>query len=142
MPAKSRVTRVAAYGLVLRRQQILLCRISPLLPHDAGTWTLPGGGVEFGEDPAEAMVREVGEETGLVVGACAVAGIDSFCDEEEERILHGIRIIYRTVVRGGELAYEVGGTTDLCAWWTEREARGLPLVDLAETGLALAFPDR
>lgn len=30
-----------------------------------GTWSLPGGKIEFGENPKEAVIREVFEETGL-----------------------------------------------------------------------------
>lgn len=33
--------------------------------HGAGTWSLPGGRMEFGEDPTETALREVKEETGL-----------------------------------------------------------------------------
>jgi 8-oxo-dGTP diphosphatase len=36
-------------------------------PPARGTWSLPGGRVETGEDDATAVVREVAEETGLVV---------------------------------------------------------------------------
>lgn len=35
--------------------------------HVKGTWNIPGGGIEHGEDPVEAVKREVKEETGLEV---------------------------------------------------------------------------
>ncbi len=36
-------------------------------PRGAEHWSLPAGGIEPGETPAEAIVREVREETGLIV---------------------------------------------------------------------------
>lgn len=137
--SKRQVTRIAAYGLVLQQQRILLCRISADIPVYAGYWTLPGGGIEFGEDPARAMMREVNEETGLVVKPCGVAGIDSFYEEYEDHDFHGIRILYYTELISGTLRNELSGSTDLCAWWSLDEARTLPLGDLAEIGLELAF---
>lgn len=141
MTERRLVTRVAAYGLVLRKGRILLCRMSDRVPADAGLWTLPGGGLDFGEDPAEAMVREVFEETGLHVRPRDIAGIDSVRFEEEARTLHGIRILYRTELLGGTLRYEVDGSTDMCAWWTLDDATKLPLVELVEVGLGIALPE-
>ncbi|HEX5535391.1 MAG TPA: NUDIX domain-containing protein [Actinomycetales bacterium] len=43
-------------------------------PPAAGTWTIPGGKVEAGEDDATAVVREVAEETGLVVEVGRLVG--------------------------------------------------------------------
>ena len=137
---KPRITRVAAYGLLLNEARILLCSISDQLPWDAGRWTLPGGGLEFGEDPALAMMREVHEETGLRVRQRGLAAIDSFHEENHDRAFHGLRILYFAELVGGTLRNEVAGTTDLCAWWSCEEARALPLVDLAEVGLELVFP--
>ena len=133
------ITRVAAYGLVLSESRILLCRISDQLTSHAGQWTLPGGGIEFGEEPAAAMVREVHEETGLDVRPEHIADVHSVNLSLDGKDFHAIRIIYATELLGGRLSNEVDGTTDLCAWWSLEEARQLPLVDLAQTGLRLAF---
>jgi 8-oxo-dGTP diphosphatase len=42
---------------------------------DNGRWTLPGGAVDPGEQPAEAVVREVYEETGVHVAVERLAGV-------------------------------------------------------------------
>ena len=137
--SKKQIIRIAAYGLVLQNQRILLCRISDHIIRDAGYWTLPGGGLNFGEDPVEAMTREVSEETGLIVRSLGVAGIDSFLKKNEDHDFQGIRIIYHTELIGGTLINELDGSTDLCAWWSYEEAKKLPLVDLTEIGLDFAF---
>jgi 8-oxo-dGTP diphosphatase len=40
--------------------------------HGAGTWSLPGGHIDFGEEPEDTIRREVLEETGLDVGQVIV----------------------------------------------------------------------
>ena len=64
-------TRLAAYGVITEGERVLLAK---LRWPDAGTWSLPGGGVEFDETVEQAVVREVREETGLAVRPGAVAG--------------------------------------------------------------------
>ena len=133
----NRVTRVAAYGLLTKNDNILLCRISDHISSHAGMWTLPGGGIEFGENPTDAMIREVQEETGLIVEPTVLAGIDSICVDARRSTYHNIRIIYRTNVLGGTLANELDGTTDLAKWWPMSEATNL--VDLAQVGIRLVL---
>ncbi len=132
-----RTTRVGAYGLVVRPRQILLCRVSARVTKWAGWWTLPGGGVDFGEDPKTAMVREVREETGLDVRSAGVAGVDSLVVPGEARTTHSLRIIYFTEVLGGALANEVNGSTDLCEWHDLEAVFSIPAVGLVDTALSL-----
>lgn len=130
-------TRIAAYAVIVDDERILLCRISAALPNLAGRWTLPGGGLDFGEEPAAGMIREVQEETGLVVEPGEVAHVDSFVRNHDDRVTHHVRIIYRARFTGGELRHEVAGTTDRCEWWSKT---ALPnCANLAEIGCRLAF---
>ncbi|HEU4672611.1 MAG TPA: NUDIX domain-containing protein [Candidatus Limnocylindrales bacterium] len=142
-PPTDRVLRISAHVVVLDGAgRIVLCRISEAGP-GLGSWTLPGGGLEFGETPEAGAVREVAEETGLIVEIQGPVGTFSRLIPHSiafgGRPLHWLSILYAGRAVGGELRDEIDNTTDRAAWFTEREARELPLVPLAERGLELAF---
>jgi 8-oxo-dGTP diphosphatase len=63
---------LAVSAAIFRAGRVLIVRRAtpPLL----GVYTLPGGGVELGETLAEAVIREVHEETGLSIEPLALAG--------------------------------------------------------------------
>jgi 8-oxo-dGTP diphosphatase len=127
--------RVAGYCLIVKDGRILLCRISPAIEGAAGKWTLPGGGIDFGEHPKDAAIREVFEETGLRVRVTDLVDIDSVVFENAQ----GLRVMYRAEVIGGEMCCEVEGSTDQCGWFTPAKAKELPLVSLARVGIEKAF---
>jgi len=52
--------RDSAFAIILHSDQILLVKA-----RDKANWQLPGGRIESGESPVDAVVREVKEETGL-----------------------------------------------------------------------------
>ncbi len=54
--------RAASRGILLRGDDILLSRETAV-----GQWMIPGGGVEAGETPEACCVREMAEETGVLV---------------------------------------------------------------------------
>ena len=134
--SKQEIQRLAAYALIVKDQKILLCRLTALTG-SAGMWTLPGGKVEFGEHPDNAVVREVLEETGLNVSVKGVLTVNSELFHFTGSRMHAVRLIYRVNVEGGTLRYEKEGTTDVCEWFTAEEARKLPLVSLAKAGMRL-----
>jgi 8-oxo-dGTP diphosphatase len=133
--------RVAAYALIVQDGRVLL-------PHwnerGHSGWTLPGGGMDPGEDPAATAVREVFEETGYHVELDGLLGVDSIVVAGHERVvpsehsIQGLRILYRAHVVGGELRDEVDGTTDTARWFDLTEVAGLTRVELVDVALAMA----
>jgi ADP-ribose pyrophosphatase YjhB (NUDIX family) len=63
---------LAVSAAIVRDRKVLIVRRAR--PPARGLYTLPGGGVEVGETLVEAVVREVREETALVVEPVALAG--------------------------------------------------------------------
>src|SRR5947207_10061992 len=49
------------------REVLLSVRRAPGVPGLDGKWELPGGKIEFGETPEQAIVREIREELGITV---------------------------------------------------------------------------
>ncbi|GGM83870.1 NUDIX hydrolase [Thermopolyspora flexuosa] len=66
--------RIKCVGAIVLDDAGRLLLVRRARPPGAGLWSLPGGRVEPGETDAEAVVREVREETGLVVRVGRLAG--------------------------------------------------------------------
>jgi phosphohistidine phosphatase SixA len=140
--AGSQVTRIAAYALCVdEADRILLARLT--YPEaKAGWWTLPGGGIDFGETPTEAVLRELTEETGLTGAVESLAGVESWVRRGRDPAgiaddFQAIQIIYRVRITGGSLTNELDGSTDATAWFSRAELAEIQVVELVEAGLRL-----
>ena len=110
-----RVRRIGAYGLCRDDAgRVLLARNSPRSSFP-GLWTLPGGGVEQGEDPDDTVVREFAEETGLRVRVAGLRAVtaDVFRLPGTDNWEHTDRIIYDSST--GALSYDPDGTGSAAA---------------------------
>jgi len=105
--------------------EILLQRRS-----DNGEWTIPGGAIEPGEEPGEAIIREVCEETGLDVIPERLVGvyggeahIAKYPNGDEVAM---IALIFECRIVGGSLQLDDDETLDLRYFATDALPENLP----------------
>jgi len=138
-----RLQRVGAYALIRRRAtdadegDVLLVQFSERGFH-TGSWSLPGGGLQHGESPRPALVREVQEECGV---ACAVGELLAVHDEAFSGTApsgrfedyHAVLLVFAATVDpdAEPRVVEVGGTTAAAAWVpvADVKAGNLPVLD-------------
>jgi ADP-ribose pyrophosphatase YjhB (NUDIX family) len=141
-----RMQRIAAYALILRGDSVLLTRISGRGAHP-GSWTLPGGGIDHGESPRVAVVREVQEECGV---ECSVGDLIAVHDDHfdgtaptgRHEDFHGVHLVFAATVPDDAVpaVAEADGTTDAVAWVDVADvgAGRLPTLDVVRHALAAA----
>lgn len=114
--------RTAAYGVVTSDRGVLLTELSAVTSAP-GRWTLPGGGLDRGEDPVSALHREVWEESGQEVqdvrlleahtshwvGRAPSGRLEDF---------HAVRIVYAAWCPQptDPVVHDIGGSTESVRW--------------------------
>lgn len=133
----ARQLRVGAYVVCVRDGAALLARFAT-----SKRWTLPGGGIDHGEHPQDAAVREVEEETGYRIRLGKLIGVHSarwdVVRSGEPVDMHALHILYTGAVVGGTLRHEVNGSTDHAAWVPLTEIAALDHSSIVTVGLAAA----
>ncbi len=137
---------IGAYALCRDPSNLLLLVRATAGLEEGGLWTMPGGGIEWGEHPDAALLRELEEETGLVdIKDYRVTAVYSYAYKSrpdwQGDPVHHIGIVYEVVLATFDLRPETEGSTDHCEWLTESQARQLPLGPLGGFAVKLAWPE-
>ena len=132
--------RLAAYAVCIEDERVLLARHVP--PDGGSNWTLPGGRVEHAEDPFDAVIREVAEETGCAAVVDRLLGVDSRvipAASARAGVEHqNVGIFYQVRITGGRLRPEPNGEIAESVWTPVCDVSDLRRSSLVDIGLALA----
>lgn len=70
--------------IVNKEEKILTLRRGTTAPSRPGYWDLPGGELEYGEDPREGIIRETSEESGITVKELRLVDAFSSINDKNE----------------------------------------------------------
>lgn len=98
--AENKFQKIAAHGFIKYKNKYLVTRRSLTDDYKPGEWDLPGGTIEFGEDPITALKREIKEETNLKVKVGKVLSVYSFLSNP---LRYQFQIVYECEYRSGKV---------------------------------------
>jgi len=131
--------RLAAYAVCVEDGRVLLARW--VGPAGGSNWTLPGGRVEPAEDPFDAVIREVAEETGCDAVVERLLGVDSRVIPASESwagaVHQNVGVFYQVRITAGEPRPEPDGAIAESVWTPIPDVAGLRRSSLVDVGLAL-----
>lgn len=115
-------------AIIKQDDKVLLLRRANGNPLYIGQYELPGGKVDFGEDPRAALEREILEETGHDIEALQLQEVYSELDARDPQHQYIVLVFVATLVAGGPL--KIDGDHDKYAW---KKLGDIQLLDLTET---------
>lgn len=84
--------KIVVTGFLYHKGKVLLIKRSEDETFMPGKFEMPGGKVDFGENPEESLVREFKEETDLDIKVWKPFSVFSYVSEESQR--HTVEIVY------------------------------------------------
>lgn len=110
---------IGSYGVIIEKNKIVLIRKSG--GGYQGKLDLPGGGIEYQEDPVATLKREIDEEVGVIVKDYQLLDVLSNnimwqMNTEKYEDLHHIGIIYKVKIEGN-IKKEADGRDSLGSNW-------------------------
>lgn len=115
--------RLAVRAAILHRDRLLMVNAWPGAQSDL--WCLPGGGVEPGQSLPDNLMREVAEETGLIISVGAPVMVNEFHDPVSR--FHQVEIHFRAMLVASDdiTLADPEGVVNRIRWVTQAELNDL-----------------
>lgn len=130
--------RIAVRALIKRNERILLLRRASGRQSIVGKYELPGGRVEYGEQPEESLARHLNETTALVPQTIQLTDALTYVDHDNRDIQYAI-ILYTVSLVSADIDLHHNPTYDHYVW---QKSSSIQQGDLTElTQLLMSIQD-
>lgn len=120
--------KVAVHGLIKKGNKFLVTLRSPVNDYKPNEWDLAGGTVEFGEEPENALKREIKEETRLKVSI----NKPIYMCTQTQNLRHQFWLVYECTYLSGEVKLNPEEHSDY-KWVTKKELKELKKIFFVES---------
>jgi 8-oxo-dGTP diphosphatase len=103
MASKELRTLLVVAAIIKKNGRYLLAQRKENCKSAPGKWEFPGGKVESGEDPKEALIREIKEELDITIGNLRIFDVTSSVNPPGSRYPHIIMISYLADWKSGKI---------------------------------------
>jgi|SRR5262245_11890131 len=110
-----------AVGIIIDQEKKILVALRPAHKHQGGLWEFPGGKVEAGEEPLQALKRELREEVGIEISQAKPLMQCSYDYKEHAVWLDVWEVLEFTGEAHGREGQPI-------AWVSKEELRDLPML--------------
>ena len=129
--------KVNVGGFLLLDNKLLVIRRSQKESFMPGYYELPGGKVNFGEDPKDDIIREFFEESNLKIKV--LDPFNTFADITENNNRHNIEIVYFVELTGNIDDLKLSDAHDDFKWITSEEVSTLITSDIMKNNIQKGF---
>lgn len=129
--AQDQIQQVSVGGIILNGQkEVFVLKRADNDDFLPGFWEIPGGGLDFGENPEEGLKREIKEECGLEIEVInPVVVTDYFMDKDDKKI-HRVEINFMCRLKSEDQNIALSEEHTESKWVKREELSALKMSDL------------
>lgn len=132
-----RTQKICVTAFVSDKNKVLVLKRSGKENFLPGYWEMPGGKIEFGESPEDAVGREIKEETNLKVKAIKPYSLFSYFSENKKR--HTIDIQFIAKILGNSKKIRVNKSHSDFKWLSAKELNRYKFSNLMKNSIKRGF---
>lgn len=132
-----KITKVSVAAFIYHQGKALIVRRSKKEKFLPGAYEIPGGKLDFGENPKTGVVREIKEEVGLKI--TAITPYHLFSYTTKSKTLYTVEIDFLCRLDGPSKAIILSDAHDKFLWVTRKELGKINLTPLMRRAILKGF---